>query len=163
MCEKNGNAKLNQVIEKMNSDLNWQNDELVISTDKNLLQTDAIHKFLTEESYWAKERTREQTIKAIENSLCFGVYAGDKQIGFARVVSDCATFAYIGDVHITEEFRGRGLSKKLMETMLAHPDLQGLRRWLLATKDAHTLYAQFGFHGLNFPERWMEKPAPNAY
>ena len=137
--------------------------EFTISTDKTLLQIDAVHKFLTEESYWAKERTREQTMTAIENSLCFGVYHEGKQIGFARVVSDFATFAYIGDVYITKEFRGKGLSKKLMETMLAHPDLQGLRRWLLATKDAHTLYAQFGFHGLNYPERWMEKPAPNAY
>ena len=139
------------------------NGEFVISTDKNLLQINAIHKFLTEESYWAKERTQAQTATAIENSLCFGVYAGDKQVGFARVISDYATFAYIGDVYITEEFRGRGLSKKLMETMLAHPDLQGLRRWLLATKDAHTLYTQFGFHELKFPTRWMEKPAPNAY
>ena len=140
-----------------------QTGEFLISSDKNLLQVDAIHEFLTEESYWAKDRTREQTERAIANSLCFGVYHERKQIGFARVVSDCATFAYIGDVYITEEFRGRGLSKKLMETMLAHPDLQNLRRWLLATRDAHTLYAQFGFHELKFPTRWMEKPAPNAY
>lgn len=143
--------------------MNWQNGEYTISTDKNLLQVDAIHKFLSEESYWAKERTREQTTTAIENSLCFGVYAGEQQIGFARVVSDYATFAYLGDVYIAEEFRGRGLSKWLMETIIAYPDLQNLRRWILATKDAHSLYEKFGFHALKFPERWMEKPAPNAY
>ncbi len=143
--------------------MNWQDGEFTISTDKNLLQIERIHEFLTGESYWAKERTREQTETAIENSICFGVYADARQIGFARVISDLATFAYIGDVYILEEFRGRGLSKFLMETMLAHPDLQNLRRWILATKDAHGLYEQFGFHSLDFPERWMEKPAPNAY
>ena len=147
----------------MNLDLPLESEEFIISTDKNLLQINAIHKFLSEESYWAKERTKAQTETAIENSLCFGVYADAKQIGFARVISDFATFAYIGDVYILDEFRRRGLSKKLMDAMLAHPDLQNLRRWLLATKDAHGLYEQFGFHDLNFPERWMEKPAPNAY
>ena len=141
----------------------WQNGEFIISTDKNLLQIDAIHKFLSEDSYWAKERTREQTATAIENSLCFGVYAGENQIGFARVVSDSATFAYLGDVYIAEEFRGRGLSKWLMETIVNYSDLQNLRRWILATKDAHSLYEKFGFHALKFPARWMEKPAPNAY
>lgn len=139
------------------------NDQFEISTDKNRLQIDIIQKFLVEDSYWARERTLQQTEKAIENSICFGVYAGTRQIGFARVVSDCATFAYIGDVFILDEFRGQGLSKKLMEAMLAHPDLQKLRRWILATKDAHGLYEQFGFHNLKFPERWMERPAPNAY
>lgn len=143
--------------------MEWQNGELTISTDKTLLQIDRIHQFLSEESYWAKERTREQTETAIENSLCFGVYAGEKQVGFARVISDFATFAYIGDVYILEEFRGRGLSKRLMEIITDYPELQGLRRWLLATKDAHSLYEKFGFHELKFPTRWMEKPAPNAY
>lgn len=143
--------------------MDWQKDEFTISTDKNLLQIDAIHKFLTEESYWAQERTREQTATAIINSLCFGVYAGEKQIGFARVISDFATFAYIGDVYVTEEFRGRGLSKWLMKTIVNYPDLQNLRRWVLATKDAHSLYEKFGFHELKHPARWMEKPTPNAY
>lgn len=138
-------------------------DEFTISTDKNLLQIDAIHKFLTEESYWARERTKEQTQTAIENSLCFGVYQGANQIGFARVISDFATFAYLGDVYILEEFRGRGLSKWLMETIINYPGLENLRRWVLATRDAHTLYEKFGFHALKFPTRWMEKPAPNAY
>ena len=141
----------------------WQNGEFVISTDRARLQLDAIHKFLSEESYWARERTRRQTETAIKNSLPFGVYKGENQIGFARVVTDYATFAYLGDVYILPEFRGRGLSKWLMETILIHPELQNFRRWILATKDAHALYEKFGFSGLKFPERWMEKTAPNAY
>jgi GNAT superfamily N-acetyltransferase len=147
----------------MNSNKEWQNGEFIISTDKARLQVDIIQQFLAEESYWAQNRTLEQTRTAIENSICFGVYRGERQIGFARVVSDCATFAYIGDVFILEDYRGQGLSKWLMEVILAHEDLQNLRRWILATRDAHGLYSQFGFHGLKFPERWMELPAPNAY
>jgi GNAT superfamily N-acetyltransferase len=141
----------------------WERGEFIISTDVSFLQIETIHKFLSEESYWAKERTREQTQRAIENSLSFGVYRGKKQIGFARVVTDYATFAYIGDVFILNEFRGRGLSKWLMETIVNHPDLQNLRRWILATRDAHALYEKFGFTELKVPERWMEKTAPNAY
>ena len=144
----------------------WRNGEFIISTDRNRLPIDRIHKFLTEESYWAKERTLQQTVAAIENSLTFGVYEnekGENLIGFARVVSDYATFAYIGDVFIIKEFRGRGLSKWLMEIIVDHPDLQNLRRWILATRDAHALYEKFGFAALRFPERWMEKTAPNAY
>lgn len=141
----------------------FRKDEFVIDTDRERLQIDVIQKFLTEESYWAQNRTREQTETAIENSFCFGVYKEGEQIGFARVVTDRATFAYLGDVFIVEEFRGLGLSKWLMETILAVPELQGLRRWILATKDAHGLYEQSGFHSLKFPERWMEKPAPDAY
>jgi len=140
-----------------------QNGEFTISTDRSRLQLDVIQAFMSEESYWAKSRTLEQTRTAIENSICFGVYEGERQIGFARVVSDQATFAYLGDVFILNEFRGRGLSKWLMETIVSHPDLQGLRRWLLATRDAHGLYSQFGFGSLRFPERWMERPAPDAY
>ncbi len=137
--------------------------EFTIDTDKSLLQIDVIHEFLSKESYWAKDRTFEQTKRAIENSLCFGVYFATRQIGFARVISDFTTFAYIGDVFILQEFRGIGLSKLLMKTIVSHQDLQGLRRWVLATKDAHGLYEQFNFSGLKFPERWMEKTAPNAY
>ena len=140
-----------------------ENEEFTISTERNLLQTAVIHKFLAEESYWARERSLEQTIKAIENSLPFGVYCGARQIGFARVVTDYATFAYVGDVFILAEYRGRGLSKRLMDAIVSHPDLQGFRRWVLATKDAHTLYEKFGFAPLRFPDRWMEKTAPNAY
>jgi GNAT superfamily N-acetyltransferase len=138
-------------------------EELEINTDKSRLDVDVIHRFLSEESYWAQTRTLEQTKTAIENSLCFGIYHGGRQIGFARVVSDFATFAYVGDVFILSEFRGRGLSKRLMETIVAHPNLQGLRRWLLATRDAHGLYEQFEFSSLKFPDRWMERTAPDAY
>jgi GNAT superfamily N-acetyltransferase len=138
-------------------------EEFEINTDKSMLDVDVIHRFLSEESYWAQTRTLEQTKTAIENSLCFGVYHGGRQIGFARVVSDFATLAYVGDVFILSEFRGRGLSKRLMETIVAHPNLQGLRRWLLATRDAHGLYEQFEFSSLKFPDRWMERTAPDAY
>ena len=140
-----------------------QRDEFIISTDRERLQIVVIHKYLSEESYWARERTLEQTVTAIKNSLSFGVYKGEDQVGFARVVSDYATFAYLGDVFILPEFQGRGLSKFLMKTILAHPDLQNFRRWILATQDAHGLYEQFGFSALKHPARWMEKPAPNAY
>jgi len=105
----------------------------------------------------------EQTLTAIENSLCFGIYRGRDQVGFARVVSDKATFAYIGDVFVSAEHRGKGLSKWLMETIVAQPDLQDLRRWLLATADAHGLYQKFDFDSLKHPERWMERTAPDAY
>ncbi len=143
--------------------MDWHNGAYTISTDRARLQIDAIHKFLTQESYWARERTREQTMLAIKNSLPFGVYKGENLIGFARVVTDYATFAYLGDVFILEEFRGRSLSKWLMETIINHPELQGFRRWILATRDAHALYEKFDFTALKFPERWMEKTAPNAY
>ncbi len=141
----------------------WRNGEFTISTDREQLQIDAVQKFLSEESYWARERTKEQTATAIKNSLCFGVYESERQIGFARVVTDYATFAYVGDVFILEEFRGQNLSKWLMQTIVEYPDLQNLRRWILATKDAHGLYEKFEFAALKFPERWMEKTAPNAY
>jgi GNAT superfamily N-acetyltransferase len=137
--------------------------EFEISTERSRLQVDRIHSFLADESYWARTRTREQTETAIEHSICFGLYHGDIQVGFARVVSDQATFAYLGDVFVVEEFRGRGLSKWLMEVIISHPDLQRLRRWLLATRDAHGLYEQFDFAQLRFPERWMERTAPDAY
>lgn len=138
-------------------------DEFEIDTDRSRLDFGVIQSFLNDESYWAKNRTPEQTRTAIENSICFGLYLEDRQIGFARVVSDQATFAYVGDVFVLEEFRGRGLSKWLMEAIVAHPDLQGLRRWVLATRDAHRLYEQFGFGPLVHPGRWMELTAPDAY
>ena len=139
------------------------NDNFEISTDKDRLDVEMIHRFLVEESYWAQTRTFDQTRTAITNSLCFGIYSDGLQVGFARVVSDFATFAYLGDVFVLDEYRGRGLSKRLMQTIVEHPDLQGLRRWLLATRDAHGLYEQFEFSGLKFPERWMERTAPDAY
>jgi GNAT superfamily N-acetyltransferase len=141
----------------------WQHEEFVISTDKGRLQLDVIHKYLSEESYWAQGRTLEDTQKAIENSICFGVYRDAEQAGFARVITDKATFAYLGDVFILPGYQKKGLSKRLMEAILADPELQNLRRWILATKDAHGLYAQYGFTPLKFPERWMERPAPWAY
>jgi len=138
-------------------------EDFEITTDKTRLDIQMIHKFLVEESYWAQSRTLDQTKTAIQNSLCFGVYSAGQQVGFARVVSDFATFAYLGDVFVLSDSRGHGLSKRLMETIVAHPDLQGLRRWLLATRDAHGLYEQFEFSSLKFPERWMERTAPDAY
>lgn len=141
----------------------WQRSEFTISTERERLQIDVIHKFLSEESYWAKERTLGQTTTAIKNSLPFGVYKGENLIGFARVVTDYATFAYVGDVFILDEFRGRGLSLWLMDVIVGHPELQNFRRWVLATKDAHSLYEKFGFTALKFPTRWMEKTASNAY
>jgi len=143
--------------------MDWKRGEFTISTDKSRLQFDVIQSFLANDSYWAKTRTPEQTRTAIENSICFGLYHDDQQIGFARVVSDQATFAYLGDVFVLNEFRGQGLSKWLMETIVAHPDLQGLRRWVLATRDAHGLYEQYGFAPLVHPDRWMELSAPDAY
>ncbi|MCI0614294.1 GNAT family N-acetyltransferase [bacterium] len=126
-----------------------------LTTDKNRMQVDVIYRFL-QKSYWANKRSLEAIKKSIEHSLPFGIFDGDRQIGFARVISDYSTFAWIADVYIEEEYRGKGLSKWLMESMLAHPELQDLRRWVLATKDAHALYSQFGFKLLNKPERWME-------
>jgi len=141
----------------------WQHGEFTVSTDRNRLQLDVIHKYLSEESYWATERTREQTERAIKNSLPFGAYKGENLIGFARVVTDYATFAYLGDVFILPKFQSGGLGKFLMKTIVEHPELQDFRRWILATKDAHTLYEKFGFSALRHPARWMEKCAANAY
>src|SRR5687768_5269817 len=138
-------------------------DEFVISTDRSRLDVDAIQHFLENDSYWARTRTLEQTRTAIEHSICFGVYQGDRQIGFARVVSDQATFAYLGDVFVLDEFRGQGIGKQLMDVIVGDPRLQNLRRWVLATLDAHGLYEQFEFSGLRHPERWMEKTARDAY
>src|ERR1044072_741173 len=143
--------------------MEWQYEEFVISTDEERLQIDVIHKYLSEESYWAQGRTLENTRKAIENSICFGVYRDDQQLSFARVITDKATFAYLGDVFILPGYQKKGLSKSLMEAILAPPQLQNLRRWILAIKDAHGLYAQYDFTPLKFPDRWMERPAPWAY
>ena len=116
----------------------------LISTDRSKLDLDVIHKFLAR-SYWAEGIPREIVERSIENSLCFGVYDNARQIGFARVISDFATYGYVADVFILEPYRERGLGKELMASIMAHPDLQGLRRWSLGTRDAQGLYAQFGF------------------
>lgn len=130
-------------------------DQFTISTDPSRLDMNAIWDFLTR-AYWAKGRPRERTERALANSLVFGLYDGDKQIGLARVVTDYAIFAYLCDVFIHEDYRAHGLGKWLMETVHSYPDLQGLRRWTLATRDAHGLYSQFGWKPLNNPDGWME-------
>lgn len=136
-------------------------DNFTISTDPARLDRDAVAGFLTR-AYWAAGRPRERTERALDHSLVFGLYDGDRQIGLARVVSDYAVFAYLCDVFIHEDYRARGLGKWLIETVMSHPDLQGLRRWTLATRDAHSLYRQFGWHDLQNPEKWMElfRPFP---
>lgn len=128
----------------------------IISTDQNLIDFDLVFQYLSEESYWAKGISSEKMRTAIKNSFCFGVYRQNELSGFARVVTDKATFAYICDVFIIPSSRGLGLSKWLIQTILEHPELQGLRRWSLATADAHGLYSQFGFQPVSRPERWME-------
>ena|SRR5438034_8861090 len=140
----------------------WHRNDYVISTDPERLNLEFIHHFLANTSYWAKGRPLTVLKRAIENSLNFGLYKGPEQLGFARVVTDRATFAWLADVFIIEDYRGKGLSKWLLETIVSHPELQGLRRWVLATKDAHELYRQFGFTQLNDPGRWMEKFGENV-
>jgi GNAT superfamily N-acetyltransferase len=137
--------------------------EFEITTDKERVDVDFVHKFLVDESYWARERSIDQTRTAIENSICFSVFLDGRPVAFARVVSDKATFAYLGDVFVDADYRGSGIGKLLMKTIVDHPELQDLRRWLLATRDAHGLYEKVGFSPLKFPDRWMEKTAPNAY
>ena len=128
----------------------------IVSTDPQKMDVDVIYAYLSR-SYWAEGRTKATIEKSLRNSLNFGVFTSEgAQIGFARVITDYATFAYLADVFILEEHRGHGLSKRLMATIMAHPELQGLRRWSLATRDAHGLYAQFGFTPLPKPEIWMQ-------
>jgi len=141
--------------------MDWHKGEYTISTDRGRVDLAVVHRYISEESYWGKGRSAEVVRRSIENSLPFGVYRGAEQAGFARVVTDYATFAWVADVFILEAHRGRGLSKWLMETIISHPELQGFRRWVLATKDAHELYRRFGFQELRRPERWMERPDPN--
>jgi GNAT superfamily N-acetyltransferase len=127
-----------------------------ISTDKQKLNIDLIHSYLSRESYWAKDRDMEIVKTSIDNSLCFGVYLENKQIGFARVVSDYSVFAWIMDVFILEDYRGNGYGKNLMSAIMAHEKLQNLQRWGLGTEDAHGLYEQFGFKPLSKPQNMME-------
>jgi GNAT superfamily N-acetyltransferase len=137
--------------------------EFLISTDPARLDLDVVHGFLTN-CYWAKGIPREVVARSIEHSLCFGIYEDSgAQVGFARVVSDFATVAYLGDVFVLESHRGRGLSKWLMQCVVEHPALQNLRRWILLTRDAHALYSKFGFTPVNAPERYMELHRPHVY
>lgn len=131
-------------------------DQFTISTDPARLDIDAITDMLSS-AYWAKGRTRDVIARYLQHSLTFGIYDGSRQIGLARIVSDYTTFAWLCDVFIHEDYRSHGLGKWLMETIHSHPDLQGLRRWLLATRDAHGLYAQYGWKPLANVERWMER------
>lgn len=129
-----------------------------ISTDKSKLNLSFIHDYLSNRSYWAKGRTMEVVERSIDNSLCFGVFnKDDQQVGFARIVTDYAVLAWVMDVFIAEDYRGKGLSKLLMKEIMEHPDLQGLKRWGLMTADAHSLYQQFGFSSASKPEMLMEK------
>ncbi|MCH8025810.1 MAG: GNAT family N-acetyltransferase [Chloroflexi bacterium] len=136
--------------------------DYIVSADRARLDIDAIHAFLTR-SYWAEGISHASVTAAIERSLPFGLYHHDTQVGFARAITDYVTFAYLADVYVEEAHRGQGLSKLLLEAVLAHPQLQRLRRWMLGTRDAHGLYAQFGFIPLAEPQRWMELPDPGAY
>ena len=140
----------------------WRRGEYLITTDPARVDLAVVHGFLTT-CYWAQGIPLETVRRSIENSLNFSVYHGESQVGFARVITDYATFAYLGDVFVLEAHRGRGLSKWLMGLVVAHPDLQGFRRWVLLTRDAHGLYQQFGFQAIAAPERYMERRDPEVY
>ena len=142
--------------------MKWQQNEYIITDESASLDMALIHNFLRS-SYWSKAIPREIVTRAVENSLCFGLFHNGKQIGFGRVVTDRATFAYLADVFVIDGYRGLGLGKWLISCVLDHPELQGLRRWLLATLDAHGLYQQHGFVPLRNPERFMEINPPDLY
>ena len=137
----------------------WRRGAYVITTDKGRLVLETIHGFL-KTSYWASGVSADVVMRSVENSLAFGLFADEEQIGFARVVTDYATFAYLADVFVLEPHRGRGLGRWMMEVMFSHPELQGLRRWMLATRDAHGLYREYGFAELEDPQIFMEKYSP---
>lgn len=139
------------------------NTVYTISADKNKLDKAMIHHFLSTQSYWSRGIPYEKVIQSISHSLCFGVYLDEEQVGFARVISDYTTVAYLGDVFILPEHRGKGLSKMLIRHIMQYPDLQDLRRWILLTQDAHKLYRQFGWNSIAAPERWMEIHNKNVY
>ncbi len=141
--------------------MNWTRDTYSISDEPERLQLEVIVEYLAR-AYWSNQRSRAVIERSLKHSLCFGVYENETQIGFARVVTDHATFAYLADVFILESHQGHGLGKWLVQTILEHPDLQGLRRWILATRDAHGLYAQYGFTTLENPDRYMTKFDPTA-
>ena len=140
----------------------WVNGTFTVTCDPAKLDRAVIAEFLAS-SYWAKGVPPATVEKSLSNSLCFALLDGDKQVGFARVISDYTTIAYLADVFVLPAYRGRGLSKWLMECIIGHPELQGLRRWMLATRDAHGLYEKFGFTPLKRPEVFMERHHPNVY
>jgi ribosomal protein S18 acetylase RimI-like enzyme len=141
--------------EDMLAFLSYQNDDFTVVTDPSKLDVAAIHAYLSR-AYWSEGIPRRIVERAIANSMCFGLFKGKEQIGLARVVTDRATYAYLCDVYVLEEFRGKGLGVWLMECVMSHPDLQGLRRFSLATRDAHGLYRKFGFDELRKPQSQME-------
>lgn len=134
-----------------------------ISTDRARMDVDAVHDFLCNEAYWSKGIPRETVQRAIDHSLCVGAFDEGVQVGFARVITDYATYAYLADVYVLESHRGRGIGGRIMQTIMEHPDLRGLRRWQLVTRDAHALYARFGFQPLDAPERHMLISVKDAY
>jgi GNAT superfamily N-acetyltransferase len=140
----------------------WSRGEFVISTDRARLDVAVVHHLLSH-SYWSPGIPLDVVRRSIEHSLPFGLYRGTEQVGFARVTTDFTTFGYLADVILAESVRGLGLGTWLMETVFSHPDLQGFRRWMLATRDAHGLYAKFGFVPLKSPELFMEKWDPEIY
>ncbi|MFZ0760820.1 MAG: GNAT family N-acetyltransferase [Candidatus Sulfotelmatobacter sp.] len=142
--------------------MEYSRGKFVVSTNPERLSLDVVHGFLTN-CYWAKGIPREVVARSMEHALCFGVYEDAAQVGFARVISDFATIAYIGDVFVLESHRGRGLGKWLMQCITLHPALQNLRRWILTTRDAHGLYSQVGFTPVKAPERFMERHEPDIY
>jgi len=157
---ENSNKQLSLFIQKTN--MEWSKDDFRITTNSTEFDLNYIHQFLSH-SYWAENIPLETVRRSIEGSVCFGVFKEQNQIGFARVITDQATFAYLADVFIDESYRGKGLAKWLMEAILNYPSLQGLRRFMLATRDAHSLYAQFGFTALREPQRWMQIHDPDIY
>jgi GNAT superfamily N-acetyltransferase len=138
-------------------------DDFLISTDKSKLDITVIHNYLSAESYWAKNIPLQKVQRSIDHSFCFGLYKNNKLVGFARLITDYSTFAYIADVFILDEYRGLGLSKWLMQFITTNPEVQELRRWTLATQDAHGLYAQFGFVPPEKPERLMHRSGFSGY
>ena len=143
--------------------MNWENEEYTVSCDPERLDVALVAEFLASSSYWAEGIPVATVEKSLQNSLCFALLHNERQIGFARVITDRATFAYLGDVFVLSDYRGRGLSKWLMQCVVNHPDLQNLRRWVLATRDAHGLYQKFGFTELRKPEIFMELHNPGVY
>jgi GNAT superfamily N-acetyltransferase len=139
--------------------MEWRRGDYAISTDRERLDFDLVHTFLSEEAYWSLGVARDVVERSIDNSICFGLYEDGEQVGFARVVTDRAAFAYLADVFVLPDHRGRGLGKWLIETVLSHPDLQGLRRFFLGTADAHALYERYGFGPID-PGRMMERREP---
>jgi GNAT superfamily N-acetyltransferase len=154
---KDGQERVNEF-----APMSWKRDDCEISTDRGKIDIQVVHTFLTN-SYWANGIPLETVRRSIQHSLCFGIYKTGKQVGFARVITDYATYGYLADVFVLEEHRGQGLSKWLMECVVAHPELQGLRRWALVTRDAHDLYRKVGFEDIRSPQRWMERHDANVY